>query len=40
MDTFLNFSIFYVFANNYKIAYKYAHQLNEISYMFDDSIVS
>ena len=40
MDSLLNFCIFYITSNNYEVAYKYAFQLNEISYTFDDSMVN
>lgn len=39
MDTLLNNSLFYISLNQYEIAYKYAYQLNEITYSFENTIV-
>ena len=40
LDSMLNFSIFYIASNNYEVAYKYAYQLNQMSYNFDESTVN
>lgn len=40
LDSFLNFSIFYTVSNNYALAYKYAYELNEMSYEFAHTTVN